>query len=157
GEGDPLLEWRLDRLKGAHGLGQLVSKALGTDFLGLVEGTARYTEAAREQRITILLRHQIRFAGQERLVHLQAASADDAPVDHNLVASLNVYNVALDQFGGVDRLLLAVANHPHFGAGEQRDLIQFALGVDLLHSADQCIHQPLPNAGESVVVLPQRD
>ena len=42
-----------------------IGKAFGTDFLGLIVGIAGHTKAAREQRVTILLRHQIWFAGQE--------------------------------------------------------------------------------------------
>jgi hypothetical protein len=51
----------------------------------------------------------------------------------------------------------SIAQHAHLGAGEQRDLIQLALGVDLLHRADQGIHHPLTDAGERIVVLAQRN
>src|SRR5665648_979003 len=74
---------------------ELVGEALEADLLGLVVAAAGHAEAAREQGIAGVLGHEVRFAGEQRLVDLHAALADHRAIDDHLVAGVQVEDLSL--------------------------------------------------------------
>ena len=82
----------------------LLAKLVEADLLGLVVAAAGHAEAAREQRVAGMLGHEVRLAGEQRLVDLHAALADHGAVDHHLVAGVQVEDVAEHHLGRVEVL-----------------------------------------------------
>jgi len=133
------------------GLGrELVGEALEADLLGLVVAAARHAEAAREQRIAGMLGHEVRFAGEQRLVHFHAALADHRAIDDHLVAGVQVEDVAEHHLGRVEVLHPALPHHARLGPHEDGDAVHHALGADLLDEADDRVGEDDEDDDEGV-------
>ena len=130
--------------------GELVGEALEADLLGLVVAAAGHAETAREQGIAGMFGHEVRLAGEQRLVDLHAALADHGSVDHHLVAGVEVEDVAEHHLGRVEVLHPALAHHARLGAHEDGDAVHHALGADLLDEADDGVGEDDEDDDESV-------
>jgi hypothetical protein len=119
----------------------LARQALRADPLGGVGATAAHAEAAREDLVADPLGNRMRLARQLRFVHLHPPVADHAAVDHDLVARADRQQIADDQLLGRQRICLTIADDGGGGPGQQRDLVERALGADLLHHADQDVER----------------
>ena len=78
-------------------------------------------------------------------------------VDHDLVAGVQVQQVADDDAGRVDVDELALAHDGRLGPREDRDAVDDALGADLLRQADDRVGQDHGDGHEGVEVASQRD
>ena len=85
-EVDFVLQRRQHAAKGARPGGDLIGQTLLADFFGHVERAAVDAETAGIDVIARLLGNEIGFARQLRFVHLHLPVADDAAVEHDLIA-----------------------------------------------------------------------
>ncbi len=136
--------------------GQLHGEAVDAYFLGLVQGLAGHAEAAREHLVAGPLGDEVGLAGQKRFVDVHPPAADDLPVDDDLVAGVQHQDVTQNELGRVDGLFLAVADHRRFGPGQQRDLVQHALGAHFLDDADERVDEDDPDRHEGVGIAAQQ-
>jgi hypothetical protein len=81
------------------------------------------------------------LAGQRRLVDLQRARRDDAPVRRHLVPGGDQDDVADDELLGRDLRLLAAAPHPRGRLHHRLQGVHRALGLALLAQADDRVQQ----------------
>ncbi len=137
--------------------GHLVGEARRADGLGLVPAVAGHAEAARQHGVARALDDEVGLAGEQRLVELEIARADDAAVDHDLVAGPRPDGVADDELAGVDLALAAVAQHDGVRPGEDGDAVEGALGAHLLVEADHGVGQHDADRQQRVEVVTERD
>ncbi len=92
-------------------------------------------EAAGQQLVPRLLGDGVRLAGDEGLVHLHLPG-EDRPVRRDLAAGGELYHVLPHQL--IHRQIpdLSVPDDPHLGRGEEGQLLDGALGAQLLDDAD---------------------
>ena len=134
---------------------ELVGETRQADLLGLVVAATGHAEAAREQRVAVVLDDQVRLAGEQGLVDLHAACAEHGAVDHDLVAWVQVEEVAEHDLGWVEVAQFAVAQHRRLGPHEDGDAVHHALGADLLDEADHRVGGDHGDDDEGVERLPQ--
>ena len=124
----------------AGALHQLVGEAGVADLLRLIDQLAGQRIAAGQNLIAGALGRRVSFASQQRLVEVGRA-LHHRPVNDGLIAGAEHQQVVLHHRGRIDLLLLAIADHRGLGPGQQRDLVQRALGPHLLHCADDRVEQ----------------
>ena len=136
---------------------ELIGEAGGSHLFGFKIARSGDAETAGEKLIPGLLADQVRFAGQQRLVHFQHALANHHPIYDDLVAGADAHDIAFDQFSRSDDFFSPLPDYRDFRAGDQGNLIQLALGPNLLNGADQRIDQTMPHAGQSIAIAAQGD
>ena len=97
----------------------------------------RSPSAATAATGSTVLRTAADFAGQRRLLHLQALDLEQPQVGRHLVAGLDEDDVARHQPFGGDGLAMAVAQHAGLQRQHLADGIERPLGLALLDEADQ--------------------
>ena len=135
--------------------GELVGEAVQADLRGLVVAAARHAEAARHEVVAGVLGHEVRLAGEQRLVHFHAPLADHRPVHDHLVAGLEPQHVTQHHQRRVDLLDRPVAQHVRLGPQQDRHLVHHALGADLLEQADDGVGGDHEHHGERIERLAQ--
>ena len=91
---DLCLERRERNAIGAGPRGHLRRGVGGPDPLGLIPARSRDAEAPGGDGIAGMLRHRVGLAGQQRLVHLHRAVADDRAVGKDLISGADAQHIA---------------------------------------------------------------
>ena len=94
---------------------------------------------------------------EQRLVHVGLSIADKAPIGHHLVAGAHDQHVPLHDLARIDGLFLPIAQHRRRRAGQQGDMVEFALGSHLLQHADGHIDQHDAERDHDVARPPEHD
>ena len=94
-------------------------------------------EAARHHRIPRRLDDRVGLPGQQRLVDLETGGAQRGAVHDDLVAAGQVQHVVLDDLVGPHLGQHAVPVGPRGRFADDGEVVERALGPDLLHDSDQ--------------------
>jgi len=156
-EVDLALERRQDAAEGARAGRDLSGQALRADALGRIADAARDAEAAGIDERAGHLGDQVGLASELRLVHIHAPLADHPPVDHDLVAGADHEHVADDEVHGGGRALPAVADYRRLGACQQGDVVERALGTDLLDDAHEHVERDHAGRDEGIGRATEQD
>ena len=121
----------------APGLGRdLVGVAVGPHLVGAVPAPPGGDEAAREHPGVRPLVERHRFAGEQRLVHLEGVGGQHRAVGHDLGALGQLDHVVGDHLVDGHLPALAVPRHLHRRGGQQGQPVEGALRPPLLVDAD---------------------
>ena len=120
------------------------------DAVGPRAAGARDDEAAGQKQVARLFEYRVRLAGDERLVDLALAGKDDA-VGADLTAVGKGQHVVQHNLVDGQRKLFAVADNRYLRLREEGELVDHALGADLLKNADGGVAEH--NADEQSVFI----
>ena len=96
-------------------------------------------ETAREHLIAGPLDDRVGLASEQRLVDLQAGRFEHVAIDDELVAGAELDDVVGDDVGASDRAAHPVAPDGRAGLADDREVVQGALGAQLLDDPDRAV------------------
>ena len=135
--------------------GDLGRVAVLADRVDFIVARARDPERAREHSVAGPFADPVRLAGEQRLVHREAARVDHRAVGDQLIAGLDPDDVAGDDLvrGQLDDA--AVADRLGARRDQQRELVERLLGLQLLADPDRRVDDR-DQAEEGVGEEPER-
>src|SRR5262245_25882026 len=96
---------------------ELIGEAVGPHLFGFKVTGYGDTKTTGEELISGLFTDQVRFAGQQGLIHFQQTISNHDPIDHDLIACANTNNITFDQFSRVDDSFLTLPDDRDLWAG----------------------------------------
>ena len=136
---DVVAQGRVDEREPAGFFGQLGCVVLGAHLGDQHSSCAGHHRAAAEHVGADRLHRRVGLAGEERLVDLQVVAGEHRAVGHHLRAAAQLHHVVLHQFVNLQLDHLPVAHCVGAGRVDHAQLVEHALGAQLLHDTDDAV------------------